>query len=191
MAYEGRCGTCGNFEDNKGEKYDKNNPDYVKGYCNWYGCYYYPDDSCEDHYRKRESSSDGGCYITTMICNKMGLQDDCDALNTLRGFRDNVLQKNQKYKELLFEYDVVGPKISECLQEEKKPFVEEIYHSFIMPIVTMIKNGQNEEAVQKYVTMTKSLKDYYAIDSEVNVPVHYDYTVGGHGYLKTKQIPCN
>ncbi len=186
MAYEGKCGTCANFEDNNGEKYDKNNPDYVKGYCNWYGCYYYPDDSCENHYRKRESSSGGGCYITTMICNKMGFQDDCDALNTLRGFRDNVLQKNQEYQELLFEYDVVGPKISLCLQEEEVSFVEKVYQFFIVPIVSFIKEKEHSIAIQKYVEMTLLLEDYYGIDGNLQLSSDYDYTVGGHGYLKTK-----
>ena len=31
MAYEGKCGSCINFEDNSGDKYDKSNADYVKG----------------------------------------------------------------------------------------------------------------------------------------------------------------
>ena len=30
MAYEGKCGTCANFEDNKGEKYDKKNFKIIK-----------------------------------------------------------------------------------------------------------------------------------------------------------------
>ena len=185
MAYEGKCGSCFNFEENNGDKYNKNNADYVKGYCTWYGCYYYPDDSCESHYKKRDNSNNT-CYITTMICNKLGFPDKCDSLNTLRGFRDTVLQKNSKYQDILYEYDTVGPKISECLEKEDINFIYSLYHTFIVPIVSFIKGNKNKEAILKYFKMTLFLEYYYNIDDSVKVPDNYDYTVGGHGYLKTR-----
>lgn len=185
MAYEGKCGSCINFEDNSGDKYDKSNADYVKGYCTWYRCYYYPDDSCDSHYHKRDSSNNS-CFITTMICNKLGFSDDCDSLNTLRGFRNNVLQKNSEYQELLYEYDVVGPKIAQYLIIEDNSFIGNLYQYFIEPIVAFVKEKSNQEAINKYVEMTTFLEDYYGIDSTLNIPTFYDYTKGGHGYIKTK-----
>ena len=185
MAYEGKCGSCINFEENSGDKYDKSNADYVKGYCTWYRCYYYPDDSCDSHYHKRDSSNNS-CFITTMICNKMGFSDDCDSLNTLRGFRDNVLQKNSEYQELLYEYDVVGPKIAQCLEREDDNFIYSLYHTFIVPIVSLVKDNKNREAIRKYSKMTLFLEYYYNIDENIIVPNSYDYTLGGHGYIKTK-----
>ena len=185
MAYEGKCGTCINFEDNNGDKYDKSNAYYVKGYCTWYRCYYYPDDSCDSHYKKRDSSNNS-CFITTMICNKLGFSDDCDSLNTLRGFRDNVLQKNSKYQELLYEYDTVGPKIAQYLEKEDVSVIHNLYHYFIEPIVSFVKDNNNKKAILKYVKMTLFLEYYYGIDEEVSVSNNYDYTKGGHGYIKTK-----
>lgn len=185
MAYEGKCGTCINFEDNNGDKYDKSNAYYVKGYCTWYRCYYYPDDSCDSHYKMRESSNNS-CFITTMICNKLGFSDDCDSLNTLRDFRNNVLQKNSEYQELLYEYDVVGPKIAQCLEREADNFIYSLYHTFIVPIVSLVKDNKNREAIRKYSKMTLFLEYYYNIDENIIVPNSYDYTLGGHGYIKTK-----
>ena len=112
MAYEGHCGSCGNFEGKDGKPYNKQNPNYIKGFCNWYRAFYYPDDKCESHYRPRGGNPGGGCYITTMICDVLGKEDTCEALEVLRSFRNDVLQKDEKYAPILYEYDVVGPKIA-------------------------------------------------------------------------------
>lgn len=36
-------------------------------------------------------------------------------LETMRNFRENVLQKDEKYKSLLVQYDIIGPKIAQYL----------------------------------------------------------------------------
>ena len=181
MAYEGKCGSCGNFEEPKGKQlYSTSNPYYKKGYCNWYKVYYYPDDSCPKHYRSR-SSSGNNCYITTIVCNVLGKEDDCEELNTLRQFRGEVLQKDEQYKDILFEYDTVGPKIAFELSKEDKEVVEKIYRGFIKPIVSLVKEKKYDEAIIKYTTLTKSLEDYYGIEYNHNIPQNYDYKNGGHG----------
>lgn len=108
MAYETQCGGC--------EYYDFQG-DYNKGYCSWYRAYYYPGDDCS-HQSPKATSSSSNCYITTIVCDKLGLEDDCSVLNTLREFRDNVMQQNFKYCKILFEYDVIGPKISEMIKND-------------------------------------------------------------------------
>lgn len=188
MAYENKCGSCGNFFDMKtNELYDKSNANYVKGYCSWYKVCYYPDESCSQHYRPRESSSTDSCYITTMICTVLGMDDCCDELETLRNFRNSVLQKDSKYQELLYEYDLIGPKIAACLKCEEKDVVRKIFEKFIQPIVQLIKSYRNDEAIQKYSFMTKSLKDCYGIQAKIEVSQNYDYTMGGHGKLYQKK----
>ena len=186
MAYEGRCGSCENFEDNNGRSYDKRNPNYIKGFCTWYRSYYYPDDFCDNHYRSRGGSS-GGCYITTIICDKLGFSDDCETLEVLRDFRGNVLQKDEKYAPLLYEYDVVGPKIAEEMEKEDTDFVEALYQGFIVPIVEDIKSKNYSEAIHNYVTMTKCLEESYGIDFSMEIPKTYDYQKGGHGSKKVKK----
>ena len=182
MSYDGKCGSCAEFEDVNGGQYDKNNSDYIKGYCAWYHAYYYPDDSCH-HYKG--TSSGGGCYITTMVCNVLGYEDDCDVLNTMRSLRNDVLQKDPKYSLILYEYDTIGPKIAEKLQKEDASFVKKIYEGCLLPIVDLIKNKNNEKAINKYVEMTRSLEECYGLQFNLIVPKNYDYKNGGHGQ-KTK-----
>lgn len=186
MAYEKQCGSCANFEDSKGKPYNKSNPNYVKGFCNWYRSYYYPNDRCESHYRSRNGSG-SDCYITTIICEKLGYDDHCDSLDTMRKFRDTVLQKDEKYQNILYEYDVVGPKIAEELRDEDVDLVQDLYNGFILPIVLDIKSNHFNEAISKYVIMTKCLEESYGIDYQNEVPKNYDYHNGGHGIIKTKK----
>ena len=186
MAYEGHCGSCINFEDKNGGPYDKTNADYIKGYCTWFKSYYYPDDQCDSHYRLRGGSG-GGCYITTIICEVLDQEDTCDSLETLRSFRNNVLQKDSKYSGILHEYDAVGPKIAQELRQEEKDFVLDLYHGFIVPIISDIKGKRNAEAVSKYIVMTRALEETYGISYENKIPVTYDYKQGGHGVCKKKK----
>ena len=109
MSYEGKCGKCVNYS------FTGNNS---KGYCSWYKTYYYPDDSCT--HQKNRYEPQQGCYLTTIICNKLGYSDDCFVLNTLRSFRDNVMQKNIEYKDMLMEYDTLGPVIAQNIANDKE-----------------------------------------------------------------------
>lgn len=188
MAYENQCGSCDNFEDRRNNSpYDTNNYNYEKGYCSWYRTYYYPDDSCISHYRARSGSS-SNCYITTMLCNRLGLADDCCELQTLRSFRDNVLQQNKDYQELLYEYDVIGPAIAANLQTEEISVIKKLFDTYIKPVISLLREGKNESAISKYVEMTCSLEDYYGLTEITEVPENYDYSQGGHGKLLLKSI---
>ena len=179
VAYEEQCGNCVNYD------YQGDNE---KGYCSYYMTYYYPGETCM-HQEPRQKSSDSGCFITTIVCDLLGYKDDCDVLNTLRSFRDNVMQKNSEYKKMLFEYDFVGPEIAKNLKEEfeeseDKELVNAMYNFYILPTVELLKEDKQSEAVDKYVKMTNALRDYYGIKSVGEVPCCYDYTNGGHGVKK-------
>ncbi len=204
MVYEGQCGSCGRFQDkSKNIPYDTRNSEYIKGFCNWYRSYYYPTESNCDHYVGRSSSS-GGCYITSIVCDVLGYSDNCDVLTTLRNFRNNVLQKDEKYISLLYQYDTLGPLIADSiadnyvdnrkrgyypaksimgqyLQSCDKTFIRGIYDSFILPIVGFIKNGDNDKAVSQYIRMTSFLQECYGIDYDEEIPSNYDFQNGGHG----------
>lgn len=182
MAYEGKCGSCGYYEFEG---------DAVKGYCSWYRCYYYPNDTCEHQNQMQTqttSSSSSLCYITTIICDKLGLEDDCPVLNTLRDFRNNALQKNCKYFKILFEYDVIGPKIAEMIKNDSDTDKElwiQIYNFYLSATANFHRNGKTDEAVQRYEEMVVSLKEYYGIKEEITeIAKGYDASQGGHGKLK-------
>lgn len=177
MAYETQCGGCTNF-DFQG--------DNTKGYCSWYRSYYYPGDSCS-HQNPREINS--GCYITTIVCDVLGFADDCNVLDTLRSFRNNVLQKDSKYYNLLLEYDMIGPDIAYFIKKEyeKTNDIEmwvQFYNFYLQPTVNYINNGEFDSAVNRYKGMVETLKDYFGLqDLHYNI-FNYDISNGGHGQLK-------
>ncbi len=179
MAYETQCGGCIEYD------YQGDN---VKGYCSWYKCYYYPGDSCS-HQKPREQS--GGCYITTIICNVLGYDDDHVILNTLRNFRNSVLQKDSKYLPLLMEYDSIGPIIANCIQHEYQETKEtemwvNFYNFYLSPITNLVMEDKKEEAISRYTEMVNTLKEYYGIiDLQETIP-NYDISQGGHGKIKNK-----
>lgn len=183
MEYETQCGNCV-YYDFKGDNY--------KGHCSYYGSYYYPGDSCS-HQKKRESTS--SCYITTIVCNLMGNNDSCAVLNTLRSFRDNFLQKDEKYAKILYEYDTIGPLIASCLNEQfskmdknDKEFNKVKYlYNYLEAINVLIKNKEYNYAISKYEDLTLSLKDYYGIKSVNNVKDDYNFEKGGHGKVYKKE----
>lgn len=178
MAYINQCGSCNYFEfegDNR------------KGYCSYYKAFYYPGDSCS-HYTKGQS-----CYITTMICDMLGYSDNCEILNTLRGFRNDVMQKDPKYKEILFEYDTVGPHIANSIREERDyELINGLLDAYILPVVDEVREKKYDKAVDKYVKMTKALEDYYGLRFIQGDMKDYDYTQGGHGkVIKLGTYPTN
>ena len=170
MSYTNQCGSCTSYS------FEGDNS---KGYCSYYGSYYYPGDTCS-HY------SSSNCYITTMVCEKLGFADDCTVLEVLRGFRDNVMQKDSKYKDMLFEYDTVGPQIAKCIGEDKvgKEISQGFYNTYIEPTARLVAANRYDEAVAKYKKMTEILRDYYGIEKGNTDSKDYDYTKGGHGKVK-------
>lgn len=177
MAYETQCGGCIEFD------YQGDN---VKGYCSWYRSYFYPGDSCS-HQNPREISS--GCYITTIICNILGYDDNCGILNVLRDFRNTVLQPNPEYKSLLMEYDYLGPDIADCIEQEYKETHDEelwiqYYNFYLSPIANFILEDKKKEAVERYTEMVNSLKQYYGMSDLQEIIPNYDASKGGHGKVK-------
>lgn len=138
-------------------------------------------------------TSGGGCYLTTMLCKILKLPDNNVYLETMRDFRKNVLQKDEKYKALLVEYDIVGPVIANSLANDPlKEAIAKIYlNNFIIPITEFINNKENDRAVDKYYQMTNNLKTFYGLNN-YNVSVEQidnaDIEKSGHGKYIQKKI---
>lgn len=176
MAYEEQCGGC-TFYDFQG--------DNSRGYCSWYGSYYYPGDSC-DHQRPR------GYYIATAICEKLGFDYDCSVLNTIRFFRDNVMQKDCKYCKTLFEYDVVGPKIADMIKEDKDTDQEmwhAIYNFYLSQTANLVQIGKHDEAVTRYSEMIIALKKHYGLKEDiVEITNNYNKAQDSIGKIQMLQM---
>ena len=102
------------------------------------------------------------------------------------------MQKNEKYKPLLVEYDIVGPKIAEALNSDplKNKIAKIYFENSIVPITQLINNKEYEKAVNTYYIMTLNLKNFYSINNisisteDIN---NADINNLGHGkYIKKK-----
>lgn len=143
------CGTCEYF------KFEGN---HTKGYCSWFGSYYWDDDSC-NHWREgRSGSSSGGCFLTTACCTYKGLPDDCYELETLRRFRDTYIKAQPYGEELITTYYREAPGIVESIgkAENRDEILEGMYQE-ITDIIALIEEGKNDEAVIRYMMMLHRL----------------------------------
>ena len=144
-----------------------------------------------EDYSKNHSGSTG-CYLTTMLCTILKLPDNNPFLNNMRSFRENVLQKDEKYKDILVEYDIVGPIIAKNLNNDplKYQIAANGFYKYIKPINKLIKENKNNEAIIMYTEMTNKLKSFYNINTTISVDEinNADINLSGHGIYKTKKI---
>ena len=195
MAYEAYCAACTYL----GESSDYNG----KYWCSRKGKDYYACDAkcydfCEAYSRSnyarenmyensKSHMSSGGCYLTSIVCKILGYEDNNKYLNTLRAFRNNVLQKDEKYKPLLLAYDIVGPTISRELEKDKdgKQIANAIMANYIGTSVAAINKGDYEKAVRIYEAMTNELAQRYQIRKfifrERDFDIKVDANKLGHG----------
>ena len=123
-----------------------------------------------------------GCFITTTLCYILGFKDNCIILNILRNLRDNFMIGKPEYNDLLIEYYVVGPIISENLLNEKQKIsiANNLYHEFILPSCCLIIDKHYEEAINKYCDMVNALKNKYQVPK---FNFEYDHSI----QLNTKE----
>ena len=147
------------------------------------------------NYNRGSSSS---CFITTVVCQILGKQDNDKLLENFREFRDNILQPNTKYHDILKEYDVIGPLLADCIikDQEKEKTAIGLYENVMLPINNEINNMNYDKAVEMYYLMTLSLVNYYKLKHEYNSIKDKNYndiefipSKSGHGLIKQKKFP--
>jgi len=110
----------------------------------------------------------------------------------LREFRKRELQNNEKYRELLVDYDVIGPIIANNLKQlpNKEILAKKLFEQ-IKIIVTLIINNKNFEAIKLYNSMMKSLIDRFQINNKPTEEQiqNADINKSGHGiYVKKIKV---
>lgn len=107
-----------------------------------------------------KKASKGGCFITTAICEVLGLPDDCDVLQTLRQFRDEVLLTNEEDAALVQQYYDEAPIIVELLKDLPLyvSVLNKLAQEYIFPAVAAIKFDRPEEARQIYINLFEQAK---------------------------------
>jgi hypothetical protein len=90
------------------------------------------------------------CFLTTIVCEQLGLPDNCEALETLRHFRDTWLKEN--HPDEIDKYYETAPAIVEKLRamELNKDFYSALYEDYIMRTVEYVKADKFPEAFETY-----------------------------------------
>ena len=149
--------------------------------------------SDSEYYEKysKDNSGSPGCYLTTMMCHILKMSDNNPFLNTMRNFRNDILQENEKYKDLLVEYDIVGPIIARNLNNDplRYQIAANGFFKYIKPITSLIKEKRNNEAIGLYTEMTSKLKTFYNINTTISIDDinKTDIKECGHGVYKLKK----
>lgn len=107
--------------------------------------------------RGKTSDSGGkkGCFLTTAACQFQGLPDDCHELQVLRAFRDDVLSTTPAGRAMVEEYYQIAPRLVPLLNE--KLVASHIWRQ-IEVTVLQVEANENEEAIETYMNMVKSLQ---------------------------------
>lgn len=146
--------------------------------------------------------SNSGCFITTICCNILNMEDNDKFLNDFRSFRDNVLQQNSKYFYILKIYDTVGPDIAYEINndKDKEKIAKGLYENALKPIHTHILSKDYDAAADKYYTMTLMLVNYYGYIKDYNCLIDADFGFtkdefnpkkSGHGKCKKRVLKLN
>ena len=136
-------------------------------------------------YNPNNNNTSSDCFITTVVCNILGKKDNDKVLDSLRNFRDKVLQKDDKYKEILQSYDTVGPIISSFIINDKnrEKISNGLYKEALLPISKLVEKKKYNKACEKYYIMTLMLINYYKFKHQYN-----NHTDNNYGYDKKIDI---
>lgn len=204
MAYEQYCAAC---------TYLSESADYSGRYwCSTKGEDHYACDPkcysfCEAYGRRNSarenmydnsashSGNGGGCYLTTIMCNILGYDDNNYYLQTLRNFRDQKMKTNVNYLPLLYTYDIIGPKIANSLNNDpnKQEIAKAFFERYIIKSVEAIEEEKEQTAINIYVAMTDTLARFYNINTNIITPdlSKIDANSLGHGRIPTKKLKKN
>lgn len=107
--------------------------------------------------------SGGGCYITTACVTFKGLDDNCHELKILRRYRDQLIQEDDNFRAKVLEYYRKAPLIVQHIEldTEKDKVLESLYQNMILPCVSLLENGQAEEAKALYLESYEDLSKRY------------------------------
>ena len=99
-----------------------------------------------------------GCFLTTAVCDYMGLPDDNEYLETLRKFRDGYM--TEFHPELIEEYYRISPAIVNYIAE--RPDKDQVYrfmlNAYIFPACERIRHGDGRCAMETYIALVKYAK---------------------------------
>ena len=111
-------------------------------------------------YKNEESS---GCYLTSACVFARGLPDNCYELTTLRNYRDTWLARTEGGRQVIQMYYRIAPCIVSAINDSdrRKETYEMIYEKMVRPCVELIEQGQMQETLELYQSMTLQLQQTF------------------------------
>lgn len=103
---------------------------------------------------------------TTIACNVLGKDLNDEVLNGIKSLRDDYLEKDEKYNEVLKMYDIIGPTIALAIEkdENKEEKAEEYYNKILLPISKLVQNKKYDIALDHYSYFTRILINKYGLN---------------------------
>lgn len=107
--------------------------------------------------------SGGGCFLTTACVTHKGLPDDCAELETLRQYRDQLVQEDEAFRSKVLEYYRNAPLILQQIEQtgESDRIYDQLYEDMIKPCVNLLEAGRQDEAKDLYLNYYERLATEY------------------------------
>ena len=111
------------------------------------------------NFKKKSSSSDSSCFITTAVCSSLNKPDDCDELMSMRWLRDKLRVEDSDMAALIEEYYRVAPLVVRKIDNSSDaPVVyRHLWKNSISQIYGDIKKKDYHEAKLRYISMLEDL----------------------------------
>jgi hypothetical protein len=106
------------------------------------------------------ASAGGGCYITSAVCDILGLPDDCHTLTVLRAFRDGYLKATNVGRAFVAEYYATAPVLVARMKAraDAREYFQGLYTRFILPALLAIESGDKARAFKIYRHMVYAVR---------------------------------
>ena len=110
--------------------------------------------------KKPEPKQKSGCFITTVVVDYMGYEDNCEVMTKLRGYRDQWLAVSPGGIELIREYYETAPTLVEKLKKSVyyAEICRELWDTYLLPCVGMINDNQLTQCRDHYIKMVHTLE---------------------------------
>jgi hypothetical protein len=131
----------------------------------WIGYFWIPNAGLQGPPARKRG---GCCFITTATCESRGLPDDCEELEQLRWFRDNVMLGSVDGRNEVQEYYSRAPALLTAIRArpDSAAIFARMYETGIRPAVQAIKHGDYAKAHDIYRREVEELERLLVQDEE-------------------------
>ncbi|MFO1027525.1 MAG: YopT-type cysteine protease domain-containing protein [Acetobacteraceae bacterium] len=98
------------------------------------------------------------CLLATAACASIGLPEECDELERLRQFRDEVVARLPEGRESIAQYYAMAQDVVPSFHDGgAQPLLQEIYQSIVRPAAASVAASDNAEAIRLFHTVLRQM----------------------------------